>query len=65
MPDQGGLEVLREIRKLDGEMPVIILTGLGTEEIESQARRLGATDFLRKGFSLHALGESLKRTLQE
>jgi len=65
MPDKDGLEVLREIRELDQAAPVIILTGMGTDDLEIQARRLGATDFLQKGFSLHALGESLKRTLKE
>lgn len=65
LPDIGGLEVLKEIRALDQETPVIILTGIGTEDIEAKAKQLGATDFLQKGFSLHALGESLKRTLKE
>lgn len=65
MPDKGGLEVLKEIRVIDQETPVIILTGIGTQDVETQARQLGATDFLSKGFSLHALGESLKRTLKD
>ncbi|ALA56739.1 response regulator [Nitrospira moscoviensis] len=65
MPDIGGFEVLKQIRTLDQATPVIILTGVGTEEHEAQAKEYGATDFLRKGFSLHALGESLKRALRE
>lgn len=65
MPDRSGLEVLQDIRDMDRQAPVIVLTGLADEDTEAKARQLGATDFLRKGFSLHALGESLKRTLQE
>lgn len=65
MPDKGGLEVLTEIRTIDQETPILILTGVGTEDIETNARQLGATDFLRKGFSLHALGEAINRALKK
>lgn len=65
MPDMEGLAVLREIRTLDPKAPVIILTGFGTEEGEQQARELGVTEFLHKGFSLHALGGALNRVLTQ
>lgn len=65
MPDKGGLDVLIDIRAMDQETPVIILTGVGTEEIAAKAKQLGATDFLQKGFSLHALGEALNRALKK
>jgi DNA-binding NtrC family response regulator len=42
---------------------VIILTGAGTPETEQQVRALGATEFVEKEFSLHRLGDSLKRRL--
>jgi DNA-binding response OmpR family regulator len=65
LPDIGGLDVLRAIRSFDCEAPVIILTGAGTEQIEATAKQFGAADFLQKGFSLHALGEALKKVLKE
>ena len=64
MPDVGGLDVLREIRALDPNAPVIIHTGFGTEERERQARELGATEFLQKDFALHTLGAVLDRVLK-
>lgn len=63
MPDHDGMEVLNRLRAIDPEACVIILTGQGTEEEEAKAFTLGATNFLRKGFSLFQLGEALRRTM--
>lgn len=43
--------------------PVVILTGAGTAEAEQQVRALGVTEFVEKEFSMHRLGDSLKRLL--
>jgi DNA-binding response OmpR family regulator len=63
MPEMDGLTVLREIQNLDPKKPVIILTGAGTAEAERQVRALGVTEYVEKEFSLHLLGDSLKRLL--
>jgi len=67
LPDMGGLAVLQEIRALDPAAPVIILTGFGTEEGVQQARELGVTEFLQKGFatgfSLQSLDSAVTRVL--
>jgi DNA-binding NtrC family response regulator len=34
MPKLSGMETLREIRKIDGEVPITIITGYGTREDE-------------------------------
>src|SRR4051794_26276047 len=60
MEGMDGLSVLQELRRLDGAKPIIILTGAGTEQLEYQARLLGASAFVEKQFSLHDLGRSLK-----
>lgn len=65
MPNMNGIEVLRKIREINPQAPVIILTGVGTEVFEKQARDLGVTHFLAKGFSLHELGDALNRVMQE
>jgi DNA-binding response OmpR family regulator len=65
MPDIDGLEVLRQIRAIDPHAPVIMLTGAGTEAREKQARELGVTDFLAKGFSLHEVGAALNQVLNQ
>jgi two-component system NtrC family response regulator len=63
MPDMDGLAVLREIRAVDPRAPVIMLTGAGSDERKKQARELGVTEFLAKGFSLHELGAALNLVL--
>jgi DNA-binding NtrC family response regulator len=59
-----GVTVLQQIRSLNPDQPVIILTGAGTPEREQQVRTLGATEFVEKEFSLHRLGDALKRILK-
>ena len=63
MPGMDGLTVLQQIRTRDPKMPVIVLTGAGTAETELKVRALGATEYVEKEFSLHRLGDSLKRLL--
>lgn len=64
MPDMPGINVLREIRKVDPDAAVIILTAWGTDELENQARKLGITDFLSKNMTFDAIMASTERVLQ-
>jgi CheY-like chemotaxis protein len=63
MPGMDGLTVLQQVRRDNPKQPVIILTGAGTPESEEQVRKLGVTEYVEKQFSLHLLGEALKRLL--
>ena len=65
MPGMDGLTVLQQVRSLNPKQPVIILTGAGTPETEQQVRALGVTEFVEKEFSLHLLGDALKRLLND
>ncbi len=64
MPGMDGLAVLQQVRSLNPTLPVIILTGAGTPETEQQVRAMGVTEYVEKEFSLHLLGDSLKRLLK-
>jgi DNA-binding NtrC family response regulator len=63
MPDMSGIAVLQQIRSLKPNQPVIVLTGGGTPEKEQQVHTLGVHEFVEKEFSLHHLGDALKRLL--
>src|SRR5262245_52710273 len=50
MPKMGGLELLRYLRTLRPNLPVVILTAYGTVGRAVEAMKLGAVDFLEKPF---------------
>ena len=62
MPGMGGMEVLDRVKDEYPEIPVIIMTGLGSNEGEVDARRLGAFDYLRKPVNIADLLETVRRT---
>ncbi len=49
MPQMDGLEVLKEVREKHPDLPFILYTGKGSEEIASEAVSAGVTDYLQKG----------------
>jgi len=55
MPVKNGEQVLRELRALDAELPVLILTGRLEMETRIRCLDAGADDFMTKPFSLHEL----------
>lgn len=55
MPGLNGIGVLREIKKFNPDIQVIVLTGHGTENDEVEARELGGFDFLRKPAAIDLL----------
>jgi two-component system response regulator AtoC len=63
MPGKDGIEFLRELRKIDAEVPVIMLTAYGTVETAVEAMKLGAVDYLQKPFDVDALEMVIRRAL--
>ncbi len=61
MPGIDGLEVLRRVKKAYPQIPVIILTGHGSEKDEAEARRLGAFDYLQKPVDIEKLVQVLRK----
>jgi PAS domain S-box-containing protein len=51
MPEQTGLEFLERLRDDHPDLPFILVTGKGSEEIASRAISAGVTDYLQKGRS--------------
>ncbi len=48
LPDGDGLGCLRAIRRNHPDVPVVMLTGAGSEEVAVQAMKLGALDYVVK-----------------
>jgi two-component system, NtrC family, response regulator AtoC len=64
MPGMNGIEVLREIRKRDENLPVVIITAYGTIERAVEAVKAGADDFVTKPFDPEHLALVVKKALE-
>lgn len=51
MPRKDGIELLEAVREVDPDLPFILCTGKGSEEVASEAISKGVTDYVRKGGS--------------
>lgn len=49
MPAQNGIDFLKAVRETHTNLPFILFTGKGSEEIASDAISAGVTDYLQKG----------------
>jgi two-component system repressor protein LuxO len=64
LPDIDGLDLLNNLRDMNFNAPVIIITGNGSINTAVEAMRRGAADFLVKPFSIEKLADSVARSLQ-
>jgi len=65
MPGMDGLDMASRMKKSYPEMPVVVITGYGTEASEKQAKDLGVAGFLRKPLSPDTIIEHAERVLRE
>ncbi|MGH8596134.1 MAG: sensor histidine kinase [Gammaproteobacteria bacterium] len=63
MPDISGVDVLREIKKIDPDTECIMLTGYETLDTARAAVRHGAADYLNKPFDVFAIRELLEKCI--
>jgi nitrogen-specific signal transduction histidine kinase/ActR/RegA family two-component response regulator len=63
MPQLDGVGMIRELRRIQPDIRVIIVTGLGEENRISEARAAGADDVLNKPFTAEQLLASVKQSL--
>jgi two-component system, NtrC family, response regulator AtoC len=64
LPRMSGLEILQRVREIDPEVPVVILTAYGDVQTAVAAMKLGASDYLLKGFDLDELLLVVQRSLE-
>lgn len=65
MPGLTGIEVLRQMRERTPNARVILITAFGTVDLATDAMKLGATDFLRKPFTLQTLNGAVEAALYD
>jgi two-component system, LuxR family, response regulator FixJ len=64
MPGMSGIDLLRRLKELKIEVPVIVITGHGDVPLAVEAMKVGAVDFLEKPFDDEVLLTSVRSALQ-
>ncbi len=65
MPGMDGVQMLRQIRQLGQDVPVILMTAYGSVSSAVEAMKLGAFDYIQKPFEADEIEILVKRALQE
>ena len=65
MEDMDGIEILKIFKKIAPDLPVIMLTGHGSEEAARDGIRFGAFDYLTKPCDFEALMVKINEAYQQ
>lgn len=63
MPDLNGIEVLRRLRKQDGDARVMMCTSVGEESMVVLAKRMGAKGYIVKPYIAANLVQAVKKII--
>jgi len=64
MPGMTGMELLAEVKNLNADTPVIMMTAFSTVDNAIEALRLGAADFIKKPYDMDELLILIDKTLK-
>ena len=64
MPGMSGIDLLKRLREMKIEVPVIVITGHGDVPLAVEAMKVGAIDFLEKPFDDEVLLASVKAAIE-
>ncbi|WP_419904262.1 sigma-54-dependent Fis family transcriptional regulator [Kiloniella sp.] len=65
MPGMDGLSLLKEVKNIDANIPVVLVTGHGDVSMAVEAMRIGAYDFIEKPFEPEHLLDIVRRALEK
>ncbi len=65
MPGMGGIDTLKEIKKIDPNIAVLMITAVIDEELANRAVKLGAFDYITKPFDIHEILALIKRVVEK
>jgi len=63
LPDMNGLDVVRQLATVKNQVPIILMTAYGSEQVAVEAFRLGVRDYLSKPIDLDEVANALERAL--
>jgi len=65
MPGMNGIEVLKAVKGLQPDVPVIMITGYATVDTAVEAMKNGATDYISKPFTPQQILEKIDKALEQ
>jgi len=65
MPDMDGIALLKRIKELRPQMPILIITGYGDVPMAARAFKAGALDFIEKPLNEETLLPAVKHALDQ
>jgi two-component system NtrC family response regulator len=63
MPEKNGIEVLKVIKSVRSDLPVVMMSGYSIQEQKDEAVRLGAKGCLKKPFELEDIRRLIKQVI--
>lgn len=64
MPEMDGMQLLQEAKRLDPQLPVVMMTAFATIETAVEAMKRGAFDYVMKPFKAEEIELAIDRALQ-
>jgi DNA-binding NtrC family response regulator len=64
MPGPDGLEVAKRIKEMNPWLPIVVVTGYGSQEAEEKAKEIGVAEFLHKPLTPTAIEEVAARVTE-
>lgn len=65
IPGMNGFDILKYIKNLHKELPVVMMTGNGDADLIHNAKELGADHFFMKPFNIFEVKDTVNRLLKE
>lgn len=65
MPGFSGLDLIKGVRYVDQDVPILLMTGYGSSSLKAQAVALGATSYIDKPFDVDEMLQSIRALLLE
>ena len=63
IPDMNGLEIIRKIKAIKCDIPVIMMSGFSEQTVIREAIECGASCFFTKPFNIHDLIDSVRNNV--